>query len=597
MTLLLILLSVFAFGRLPAPASWRLPALEAGLYRFLLGAAASALVAMTVGGVSLTAAQVLLACAGAAELLRWKVTRCIPDAPSLEVAREALMPFEWVCLLATAAALGFTFIGALAPVTGWDATVAHLALPSDYAREGRIFFHPGNVYSGYPHLMHCLYAAVYHHGGALPTAILSWLFAVAACVSVYLLGRRIEDRRVGLIAAALFATAPIFMDQGGTVSIDLAFTAFATAALTAVVAWFDEKHRHWLVLAGLLAGASCGVRHTGYIVCAFLAVAVLCGRSPRRFRAAAYFGLAAWVAALPWLLRSAVLTGNPVFPLLAGWFPGAAIDHIAVGGAGVHESITRSGGISFVGLLRFPWDIIMRPGRFDGWTKSPGGMVLILGLPGLLLCSWRVRAIGLYGVAGSAVFYFFQRFARYMLPFFTPLMVVAAAASMRMGPLRKGVMAVITMAFLFGLSLHAAAISFKVPVVLGLQSRTAYLASRVERYGAFQYANEHLRGGTVLTIDQRSYFINGPTYQNHWALKRIARLPLDEQVAWLHGQNIRYVILPLDYIEESGALREDVGAMVKTWRQARAFFEPLCPPLDLPRPRGGLDRVEIYRVK
>jgi hypothetical protein len=253
--------------------------------------------------------------------------------------------------------------------------------------------------------------------------------------------------------------------------------------------------------------------------------------------------------------------------------------------------------MSLVGFLRFPWDIIMRPAMFDGWTKSPGGMVLILGLPGLLLCSWRVRAIGAYGVAGCALFYFFQRFARYMLPFFTPLVVVAAAASMRMGRYRKGVMVVLTVTFLFGLTLHAAAISFKVPVVLGLQSRTAYLTARVERYAAFQYANDHLLDGTILTIDQRSYYINGPTYQNHWALKRIAGLPLAEQVAWLREQGIRYVILPLDFIEESGALREDVGAMVEAWRFDRGVFEPVCDPMNIPRPKGGLDRVEIYRLK
>jgi len=593
MTLILLLLAAIALGRQLVPDAWRLVAAETWLFRLLTGMAVAALVVLLLGSASLTAAQVALAGIAAVGLVRWRARGGVDHADVAEPA--PLAPFEKVSLAAIAGAFVLTLIGALAPVTSWDAAVAHLALPSDYARAGRIYLHPGNVYSGYPHLMHCLFASVYHHGGALPTTVLSWLFGVAACAAVYLLGRRIESRRVGLTAAALLATAPIFMDQAGTVSIDLAFTAFATAALAAVVAWFDEKRLRWLVLAGLLAGSACGVRHTGYVVCVLLAVGVLAGRSPRRIRAVACFSTAALVAALPWLARSALLSGNPVFPLLSGWFPSSAIEHIAVGGA--HESLSRSGGSSLVGFLRFPWDIIMRPGRFDGWTKSPGGMVLILGLPGLLLGSWRVRNTGLYGVAGCALFYFFQRFARYMLPFFTPLMVVAAAAVERTGKLRKGVLAVLAATYLFGLALHGAAIHFKVPVVLGLQSRAAYLTSRVERYPAFAYVNEHLGDGTVLTIDQRSYYINGPSYQNHWALKRIAGLPLKEQVAWLREQGIRYILLPLDFVEASGAIREDVGAMVDVWRRTPGVFEAVCAPMDIPSPKGGLDRVEIYRVK
>jgi len=592
MTLVLILLAAHALGRILVPGAGALPRTERLVQCFLLGAAGAGLVVLVVGSVSLTAAQVVLAGVAAAGLLTRRRTDGVGERP-------AVPPLDWVeraGLAAVTAALGLTFLGALAPVTGWDATVAHLALPADYAREGHIALQPGNVYSGYPHLAHCLYAAAYHHGGALPVSVLSWALGGSACAAVYVLGARLSCRRVGILAAALLATAPIYMDQAGTVSIDLAFAAFATAALAAVAAWFDEKRLAALVAAGLLAGSACGIRHTGYLVCAFLALAVLMGRSPKRFRATACFGLAALAAAAPWLVRSALLTGNPFFPLLAGWFPEGPIAHVAVDGAGVHESIARSGGISFLGFLRFPWDIIMRPGWYDGWNKSPGGLVLVLGLPGLLLGTWRVRAAGGYGVAGCALFYFYQRFARYMLPFFIPLMVVAAAATERAGRLRPVLLAAVAVMVLFGLGLHGAAVSFKVPVVVGLQSRDDYLAARVERYAAFQYANAHCADGTVLTVDQRSYYLDMPAFQNHWAMKRLAALPLGEQAAWLREHNIRYVMLPLDFIEESGALREDLGPMADAWRHAPRFFEPVGDPLVIPRPRGGLDHVVFLRV-
>lgn len=594
MTLLLILLAAATAGKWCVRPGPGLPRAEAWLFRMLTGVCVCAVVVLVVGSYSLLSAQVILAVLGAAGLIQ-----------ALRAPRHAVPPaaeprtgFDWVCLLVTVAALVLSFVGALAPVTSWDATVAHLALPSDYAREGRIFPDPGNVYSGYPHLMHVLYAAAYLYGGAAPAAVLSWCFAAGACAAVFALGRRLSGPRCGYIAMAILATAPIFMDQAGTVSIDLAFTAVSTAALVAVVAWFDEKRWTWLVLAGLLAGSACGVRHTGYVACFLLACGVLLGKSPHRWRAVLMFGGVSMLAAAPWLVRSALVTGNPVFPLLLSVFPAHTIEHVAVGGVGAHETVALRGGVSLWGFLRFPWDIVMRPHLYDGWAKSPGGMVLILGVPGFLLGGKRIRWAGAYGACGGAVFYFFQRFARYMLPFFAPLMVVAAAGALNAGRLRKPILGLLLFSFAYGLALDAAAVHFKAPVVLGWEGREAYLDRRVERYAAFAYANEHLRDGKLLTIDQRTYYVDGPTYQNHWALKRIAGLPLAEQVRWLKAQGIRYVLLPLDFIEESGAVRSDVGPMVQRWQETPRFFRPVGEVMNIPKPGGaGIDRVVFLEVR
>ena len=73
--------------------------------------------------------------------------------------------FEYICACAVVCALALALVSALAPVTGWDACVAHAALAVDYAREGRIAVSPGNAYSAYPHLAHALYAAAFVLGG------------------------------------------------------------------------------------------------------------------------------------------------------------------------------------------------------------------------------------------------------------------------------------------------------------------------------------------------------------------------------------------------------------------------------------------------
>lgn len=600
MSFIIILIAAWGAGAVLVRRVAMEDRLELITFRLLGGLVPTGLVALIVGGYSLAWAQYALG--GFA--LGYIVYSLRPSAHG--VGTELNWDFGSLSFLekgALGAILGawtLSLLGALAPATGWDATVAHLALPSDYAREGRIYLDPGNVYSGYPHFMHSLYAVAILGDHELPVSLLNWGFGAIACLSMNALGRRVGTRQTGLVSAALLATAPIYMDQAGNVGIDLPFVAYSTAALAAVAAWHDGRRVEWLVLAGLLAGASCGIRHTGYLVSVLLGIGVI-GLSlrARPARALAVYSGAVLLAASPWMLRTWLVTGNPVFPFLLSWFPHSPIDHIAVSTPGSHESIARSSGVSLLAFLRFPWDIVMRPALYDGWNKSPGGMILILGVPGLIVGGVRAWWLGGFSAAGGAVFFFFQRLARYLLPFFTPMMVVAALAAERLPRGKRAVSALLMFSFVYGLGLHAAAVHFKIPVVFGRQTKQEYLSERVERYGAFVYANAHLNdGGKILTLDQRSYYLEIPSFQNHWSLKRIAPLPLEAQVAWLHKQQIRYVMVPEDFVTKSGALSGEIAAMLAVWQRSPQYFEPLDTPLQLPRRDGaGVEKVTFYAVR
>ncbi|MBI1319391.1 MAG: hypothetical protein GC168_10665 [Candidatus Hydrogenedens sp.] len=508
-------------------------------------------------------------------------------------------PLDWLTrtmIGAVVLSLAMALLASLAPVTSWDAAVAHIALPSDYSLAGHIYFEDGNVYGGYPHLAHTLYAVAYHGGGERSVTLLNWLLAGAALWALYALGAEIGGPRVGWIAAAMLACAPIFADQAGGVSIDLPFTAFSTASVWLLARWFRTQTLADVLVAGMLAGAACGIRHTGYLCAVLLAVGLLLGGGKERFRAVAAFAGMAFLFALPWLVRSAVYTGNPFFPLFAEWFPPSPIPHQAITGLGLHESTEPLGWRTAWLWLRFPWDIIMRPQDYDGWSKSPGGLVLILGVPGLFAGGRAARTLGLYGAAGGTALFLFQRLARYLLPFFAAGMVVAALAVERIERCRVLIRVVLIGGLIYGLALHAAAIHFKVPVALGLQSREDYLESRVERYGMFEYANEQLVDGRVLSVDQRTYYLRPRAFQNHWALPGVAGLPPDAQRAWLLHNGIRHILFPTNFVMQSGGVRDAMLALRETWRADPEHY-PLRSVLNLTDPRtGDAERVEVYDV-
>jgi hypothetical protein len=125
------------------------------------------------------------------------------------------------------------------------------------------------------------------------------------------------------------------------------------------------------------------------------------------------------------------------------------------------------------------------------------------------------------------------------------MLVVAGVASVRLERLHRLVAVVLVVVFMYGLVLHAAAVHFKVPAALRLESRENYLGRRVERYAAFAWVNRELADepGTILTHDPRTYYLDRPTYRNYEALRQqLLGKPVDDIVAWLVERDIRYVL-------------------------------------------------------
>ncbi|GMV94259.1 MAG: hypothetical protein AMXMBFR82_40370 [Candidatus Hydrogenedentota bacterium] len=592
MTTLLLLFAAYALGTW---APWLAPMrtlFESALYRMLLGLVTVALLTLIIGCVSLSAAWwvVAIAAVGGAALSGRDARAWRFRSPG----SEPLDWVEWVSWAATLAGCGFAFICALAPVTGWDAGVAHIALPADYVRNGRIGLIAGNNYAAYPHLMHALYAVAYL-GGERDVSLVSWTFGVLACGMAYALGARLAGRKCGLVAAAIIATTPIFTDQAGAPSLDLAFTVTVLAAWHALTAWRKQEDTGWLLLAGIAAGAGCGIRHTGYLVVALLLPFILAGAHERRFRAAFTFACAAVVAAMPWAMRSAFVTGNPLYPFFASLFGTGDLPDVDPASLLSHSSIQ---GTTLLGLVLFPFRVILDPLRYGGWTSSPGILVLVLGVPGLFVGGREARRLGLFSGLGISAMYFFRRFARYLLPFFAPMAVVAALAVVRAKRFHPVLLIILLLGYGIGLAPGAAMTVIRIPAAVGMASRDAFLSERIERYPAFVWANEHLdTEGTVLTLDPRGYYLDNSTFVNFEALKPLVGMDADERLDWLRAHDIRYLFYPEAYVIESPAFRETgLLEVLNEWRADARHFT-LLTRMEIDRPRAeGAEVVEIYEV-
>ncbi len=104
----------------------------------------------------------------------------------------------------------------------------------------------GVKYFEKPALFYWLEAGAIRLFGLKAWAMRLWpaAFALIGCLAVYVTGRRLYDRRTGLIAAAMLATAPLHYFLGRAITLDMAVSALLTVALFAFLLGTREPPGH-----------------------------------------------------------------------------------------------------------------------------------------------------------------------------------------------------------------------------------------------------------------------------------------------------------------------------------------------------------------
>jgi hypothetical protein len=127
---------------------------------------------------------------------------------------------------------------------------------------------------------------------------------------------------IGAIAGVTVLTAPLYLaSQLGSLSTDVVAAATLLATVALLAAARDRPDPPPLVLAaGACLGLAVGAKYTALVPGAAITLAALLLLPRRRL----WWWLVPGVAlfGLPWYLRNAIATGNPLFPLELGPLPG-----------------------------------------------------------------------------------------------------------------------------------------------------------------------------------------------------------------------------------------------------------------------------------
>ena len=436
-------------------------------------------------------------------------------------------------------------IAACAPPTAKDALLYHISVPSAYIAAGGIVDIPHNIaqYYALGAEMNGVWAMLL--GGALNIRIGEVAFALIEFAYLPVLAFIIYGwaRRRGLtpsqavLPVALVMYVPTMYSSASSCYNDAALCVYVTLAIAAAVRWMERPTYRNAAAIGLAVGFGLGVKLLALFAAAPIVIMFLMrmrtaekDENPEFTVAeiikscAVAVGIAMLVAS-PWYVYTWLRTGSPIFPfyinILHGIAPGWDVER-----SYIDQTLNALYGGYPKGLLDYlavPFRVSLtaqpdKPGYFDGVL----GISFLTGAAILPIAIVKKRASGAVKLTAilSAAFFFFWMFSseqmRYLLPALPAAALVISESTFAMG---KRLPLVMWLTVVPGILVIGAWFIRQnpLPVVIGSESREAYLRRQLDYYPFYETVNADLpQDARVWLINMRrdTYYIERPYFSD-----------------------------------------------------------------------------------
>ncbi len=256
----------------------------------------------------------------------------------------------------------FTLTAALLPPIDWDGLFYHLTAPKLFIQAHRISPGLDVPHFNFPFLAEMLFTYAMLLRGEIAAKLIHALYGLLLTGLAYLTARRHLSRESAWPSVLVLLSMPMVVTLAGWAYNDLALAFYQLAALYALLrgqgsgageqntgsqpSTFNLQpstsnlqpstfNPYWLVLSGLFAGLSMGLKYTSFIGPLTISLILLWWLLRKSFtihhspftihnflKPLAAFALPALLIALPWYLKNFFFTGNPFYPFLSGLFDG-----------------------------------------------------------------------------------------------------------------------------------------------------------------------------------------------------------------------------------------------------------------------------------
>ncbi|MFZ5785634.1 MAG: hypothetical protein ACOY3Y_04255 [Acidobacteriota bacterium] len=389
----------------------------------------------------------------------------------------------------------------LGPLADSDGLRYHVALPKLWLLQGAVSTYPYDITGFYPQTAEVLYlAGQWLAGGETAKFLHAGAFLASLAAMGLALHRDRRTRRAALVGPLLFAATPVALLPAAAGFIDHV-ALLHLAAATLLVARRGRPEAVGACLGGALATKWTALPAIAGVA---LVAALARVRGGRPTRALALVAAATVAVASPFLVRAALATGDPIFPI-GHVMAGKAIPGATEGAVEYHTRFKAEQR----GLLGISWDAAVSGGPPDeavGWHH-------LIGLAALLVPVWVPAARPLWGVALPfvAVGLIASPPTRLLLPM---LWALAALEAVALSRLRRLGTAIAVVAALPG-ALAAVRVAWGSDdlnrYLRGAIPREVYLERSVPGFAAARAVAALPAGGAVMALDfPAPYYLDRP---------------------------------------------------------------------------------------
>ena len=431
-----------------------------------------------------------------------------------------LCVYDWAAASFLGLLLLYAFYNALVPPFSWDAQVYHLLIPKIYISSHGFSYIPLNVYSNMPLSQQLLYVGAMLIGDDITAKLVHFSMGVLICLSLYCFCRRYLSARAGIIAALLFICNPVIYTEFSRAYIDLGMALFCVWMILSIMEYLKTGDRKYCFLAGLFCGMGMGGKYT--MLYAFIGGIVLFIAAPwilslniakfsgddflskpekkQHMKAFVIFIATAVALVIPWLVKSYLYTGNPVYPLMFRFFNGKEWS--------AQQSFWLVDWQHSIGMGRTLKDYLLLffrifiPGYEKlGYRGFAGALYpfLLLLLPACLMIRKNRKIVMMFALF-FAVFFILWGVGSQQLRFLIPgipilsLICVFGIESVKKMKVAHIYPLLLALAILAPLQLITGRIIPEIktqgsyfPMLLGRQTRDDFLRPRVRSYGCYEY--------------------------------------------------------------------------------------------------------------
>jgi dolichyl-phosphate-mannose-protein mannosyltransferase len=364
----------------------------------------------------------------------------IPFAGGNAGKKKSQNPFElfmWFGLFTLSLwALLPGLISALSPAVEIDELIYHLSLPAAYLRHNYISELKFNLMSYNTLGVHMIYASVMAIGPDICAKLIHFFAALIGAYLIYKIANRFSRRGPSILAAIIYIGSPQIIYISGLAYIDLFVTTFFLGAVYYYLEWFDDRRKTSLYLCCLFMGFSLAAKLTALIFNCPLALLIIYDslrvRDRKAIKELLIGGAVAFLPALPWLLRSLIRNGDPIYPAITILvLPESTEAHLLY--STMRGSFNIVGmGREFLDYLLLPFNLIVQGTQFSGhhFFGALHPAILPLVIAGLfsILKDAKARRLLFIFIVGLYVWSTGHQFMRYALPAIAVLISIAPIA-------------------------------------------------------------------------------------------------------------------------------------------------------------------------